>query len=202
MGALVSTVIPAVTTGLAAGLSDRARQATAPRNDHDAWRRDYQRQLDEYEDAYDERLAEIERREAILARIDREAAAQATAWDNLIDSQAQRVRETRGTTAREREKLRLDSLESEAARERALKRAVARRRAESAARGTGGGASGEAILLGLFEESEEERQQRAQLDQLRQTALDQELQGIQRRNLLERSQLRDQQELDRLSWTF
>ena len=56
----------------------------------------------------------------------------------------------------------------ETARKDALRRAVSRQRANFGAQGTGStGGSADAVLLGLFSESEEERAERERLDHLR-----------------------------------
>jgi len=86
--------------------------------------------------------------------------------------------------------------EAEQQRKNALKRAVARQRA---AFGSGGvsseNGSSEAVLLGLFEESEQEKENREQLDKLRNNAIDQNLENILRVNTLKRTQLKQKQKL-------
>lgn len=56
-------------------------------------------------------------------------------------------------------------------RNRATRRAAARKRALFSAQGISTEGSGEAILLGLFEENEDELQRREELDRLRVSAL-------------------------------
>ena len=84
-----------------------------------------------------------------------------------------------------------------------LKRAMSRQRAVSGGSGIGSAdGSSEAVLLGLFNESEQERVKREQLENLRNSALDQNaLQGNQL-NLLEQAQLQEKQNLEQLSRTY
>ncbi|MCD8498050.1 MAG: transporter [Alphaproteobacteria bacterium] len=102
-------------------------------------------------------------------------------------------------SALEKQKLALDASQAEEKRQAALRRAVAR---QKAAFGGGGiassGGSADAVLLGLFDESEEELQQREALDNLRNTALD--LEGVQAKsvNVLQATQLAERNKLQRL----
>ena len=78
---------------------------------------------------------------------------------------------------------------AEKVRRDALKRAVARQRAQFGGRGIASGdGSSEAVLLGLFEESEAERVSRERLDQLKVQAIDQNLAQQSRVNTLQRTQ--------------
>lgn len=115
----------------------------------------------------------------------------------LQQRQVLEQKQSREKAALERQKLALDTAEAEEKRREALKRAVARSNASFAGRGLSSstGGSADAILLGLFEESEEARLQRENLDRLRTIALDQELTRQQQRNLLELNQQRRQYEL-------
>lgn len=75
-------------------------------------------------------------------------------------------------------------------RKRALRSAVARQNAQTGASGiVSGDGSSEAVILGLFNESEEEAQQREERDTLRIASLDQNLTQRQNLNLLQRNQL-------------
>jgi len=74
----------------------------------------------------------------------------------------------------------------EAARKRALRRAVAKSRVNAGARGlsaTGGG-SNEAILLGVFDDSQTAANATDQLNRLRSTSIDNAARSAQARNLL------------------
>lgn len=98
----------------------------------------------------------------------------------------------------DRQKLAIESANSEAARRDALRRAVARQNAQFGAQGVSAGdGSGEALLLGMFEESEQERARREELDNLRLQAIDQNLEEENRINVLQRTQLQERQNLDR-----
>ena len=84
-------------------------------------------------------------------------------------------------------------------RQNALRRAVARQRAQFGGQGisTDNG-SGQAILLGLFNESEQDAADRARLDQLKTTALDQNIDQTKRLNVLQASQLAEKENIGRL----
>lgn len=100
----------------------------------------------------------------------------------------------------ERERIGVAANAAERRRQRALRRAVGRTRAQLGAQGisTADG-SGEAILLGQINEAEEEEETERQLDRLRIQALTDAAQADQRRNLLERAQLQERQRLERLA---
>lgn len=89
----------------------------------------------------------------------------------------------------------------EAARQAALKRAVARQQARFGASGISPGTSGsaQALLLGLYEESEEERARREHLDTLRNAAIDEDLAYRGQVNVLQLSDLRERQKIGNLT---
>lgn len=98
----------------------------------------------------------------------------------------------------EKEELQARAEEAERQRRQALKRAVARQRASFGAQGVGStGGSSQAVLLGMFEESEDEAQAREQLDQLRFKALDQGVSQSRRVNTLAQTQLREKNRITR-----
>lgn len=98
----------------------------------------------------------------------------------------------------DRAQLELDAQTAEENRRGALRRAVARQRAQFASSGvTSSGGSSEAVLLGLFEESEDERAQRDRLDSLRNAAIDSSLSSRSGINVLQRTQLEQRQNLQR-----
>ena len=100
--------------------------------------------------------------------------------------------------ALEREQRTLEAEQDAEDRRAALRRAVARQKANFGARGISqGGGSSQAVLLGLFDETEEELAEREALDNLRNRALD--LGEAQNRslNLLQATQLSQSQKLDR-----
>ncbi len=99
-----------------------------------------------------------------------------------------------------REEIALKSADAERLRKSALKRAVASRRAEFGASGVRSGAgSSQAILLGLFDESEEEKKQREFLDNLKLKSLDQNITQLSAINTLTKTQLEQRQNLKRTS---
>ncbi len=107
-------------------------------------------------------------------------------------------------TALERERIQMVADVDADNRRAALKRAVARRRAEVGASGIGGGAGGstQAVLLGLFDETEDELNERQVLDTLRTRALDLSLSNNNAINILQRTQLQERQKLSRISTNF
>ena len=133
-----------------------------------------------------------------LANPDRD---QDLALDQLRQRQQLQQQQLAQETALEREKLALQAGQDEAERQSALRRAVARQRAKFGASGLGAtpeGGSGEAVLLGLFEENDEERQKRTQLDNLRSASLDLEQSQARSLNLLQATQLAEKQSLNSL----
>jgi hypothetical protein len=98
----------------------------------------------------------------------------------------------------QKEELRLNAEKAESERRAALKRAVARQRAEFGASGVGSGAgSSQAVLLGLFDESDEDLKQREALDNLKSRAIDQNISQQQRINTLQLTQLKER---DKIKW--
>ena len=94
--------------------------------------------------------------------------------------------------ALERERIALNTKNANEERRDALKRAVARQRASFGSQGVGSGTgSSQAVLLGLFEESDDERKRRESLDNVRLTAIDQDLSQAKALNVLQRTQLEE-----------
>lgn len=102
--------------------------------------------------------------------------------------------------ALQRERLAADAAAAENTRLAALRRAVARQRANFGAQGVGseGGSAG-AVLLGFFDESADELAQREKVDGLRSRALDLGLSQQRGLNTLQYTQLRERQKIGRLS---
>lgn len=125
-------------------------------------------------------------------------AKQRLALKQLQQKQSLDIQNLESRTALGREKIAADTEAAEASRRAALKRAVARQRASFASRGLGAeSGSTEAILLGLFEESDDERQERERLDTLRSRAIEQDLGQRQSLNVLQRTQLKARQRFER-----
>lgn len=102
-------------------------------------------------------------------------------------------------SALEKQKIALDAQTAEAQRQSALRRAVARQRASFGGSGiTSSGGSADAVLLGLFDESEDELRQREALDNLRSSALDLETAQAKSVNVLQATQLSERNKLQRL----
>lgn len=106
-------------------------------------------------------------------------------------------------TDAERSKILLDSQTAESERRAALKRAIARQRASYGAAGIGSnGGSAQAVLLGLINESEEEKAQRESLDTLRLKDLDRQVEQQKRVNTLQLTQTRQKNKYSQYSSAF
>ena len=115
-------------------------------------------------------------------------------------SNALQVQQMQQDVALQKEQNRVAAEGAEATRRAALKRAMARQRASFGAQGVGSSAgSAEAVLLGMFQESDEERANREKIQNLRAAALDQNVAQQQQINLLQQTQLRENQRIDYLS---
>ena len=137
---------------------------------------------------------------ATEAAVRQSREAQDLALRQLQQQQNLQIQNARQQAALEQQQIALNAEIAEENRRRALKRAVARQRANFGAQGVGSGAgSSQAVLLGLIDESDEEREQRERLDVLRNTAIDQNLNQQVRLNTLQRTQLRERNNLDNLS---
>ena len=103
----------------------------------------------------------------------------------------------------DKQRIAIQSKEVELERRRALKRAVAKQRASFGGSGVSSGdGSSEAVLLGLFEESEEDKATSQKLDNLKLQALDQDLNNMNRVNTLKRTQLAEKNRLKNSSSTL
>ncbi|HEU4839583.1 MAG TPA: hypothetical protein VFS88_09280 [Micavibrio sp.] len=92
----------------------------------------------------------------------------------------------------QKEQLRLSTEQAEGSRRAALRRAMARQRATYGASGIdSGNGSAQAVLLGMFDESEEELQQRNALDALKTAAIDLGVSQQQRINTLQLTQMKE-----------
>lgn len=97
----------------------------------------------------------------------------------------------------DRERIALQAVQDKDDRRASLRRAVARQRAQFGSSGVsqGSGGSSQAVLLGLFDESETDLAQREQLDNLRNRALELDETQSNSLNLLQATQLRQRQKL-------
>ncbi|MBK6896952.1 MAG: transporter [Alphaproteobacteria bacterium] len=120
------------------------------------------------------------------------------ALDQLKRQQTLQQRQLEEKAALERQQIALNAKLTEDQRQTALRRAVARQRANFGAQGVGSATgSSQAVLLGLFDESDDERQRREELDALRVTALDQNVSQNRALNILQRTQLSERQKIQR-----
>ena len=120
------------------------------------------------------------------------------ALDQLKRQQTLQQRQLEEKAALERQQIALNAKLTEEQRQTALRRAVARQRANFGAQGVGSATgSSQAVLLGLFDESDDERQRREELDALRVTALDQNVSQNRALNILQRTQLSERQKIQR-----
>jgi hypothetical protein len=115
--------------------------------------------------------------------------------------QRQALDEQQGVQAAalEKQKIALDSAQAEEQRQAALRRAVARQKAAFGSSGISpSGGSADAVLLGLFDESEDELKRREQLDSLKTTALDLDTSQTRSVNVLQSTQMAERNKLQRL----
>ncbi|PCI55951.1 MAG: hypothetical protein COB36_03920 [Alphaproteobacteria bacterium] len=125
---------------------------------------------------------------------------QDAALQQLRVQQSLQEQQAAADAALNRQKIAIDAGNAEEERKKALRRAVSRQRANFGAQGiSSGGGSSQAVLLGLFEESDAEKKKREQLDALRLTSIDQDLAQQKSLNVLQRTQLQEKQKITRLS---
>ena len=119
------------------------------------------------------------------------------------ESDALSLQQAQANAAIQKEQNRLSALKDETERRVALKKAVAKQRANFGSQGIGSaGGSSEAVLLGLFNESDEERQLREQMTALRDNAISLNSAQIQQKNLLEQAQASQQDAINRITDLF
>lgn len=129
----------------------------------------------------------------------RQKDAQELALRQLQERQSLQQQQLAQSNALEREKITTQSTQDEEERRAALRRAVARQRANFGASGiSANSGSGQAVLLGLFDETEDELARREQLDNLRTRALDLGESQASSLNLLQATQLRERNALKSL----
>ena len=120
------------------------------------------------------------------------------ALKHLQQKQAESLRQSKEDAALRKDEIQANADEADRKRRDALKRSVARQRAQFGSQGiSSNNGSGQAILLGLFDESDDERAQREKLDTLRTSVLDQNVSQQNRLNLLQASQLAEKQRIRR-----
>lgn len=121
----------------------------------------------------------------------------------LQERQAMSQQQAAQQATLEKQQMALSAQAYEDERRAALKRAVARQRAvfgaSGAAQGTG---SSQAVLLGLYDETQEELARREQLDTLRNAALDQNISQQKSLNVLQYEQLKQRQKLNNAVSTY
>lgn len=122
------------------------------------------------------------------------------ALDQLKQRQSLQQQQAAADAALSRQNIALNAENSEEERKKALRRAVSRQRANFGAQGiSSGGGSAQAVLLGLFEESDAEKKKREQLDALRLNAIDQDLGQKNSLNVLQRTQLKERNKLSTIT---
>lgn len=118
------------------------------------------------------------------------------ALSQLQKQQKLQQKQAAQNAALEKQEILTKAQAAESKRRDALKRAVSRQRAQYGSQGVSvNGGSSEAVLLGLFDESEKERSERERLDNLRNVAIDQNLIQQRRVNTLQREQLKEKNKL-------
>ncbi len=125
------------------------------------------------------------------------------AYDMLKQQSNLSLQNAAEQAALEKERIRVTAEQAETSRRTALRRAMARQRAMFGSSGTGsGGGSAQAVLLGMFDESEEELRQREALDALKTASVDQGYTQQSRINTLQLTQLKERDRLKNLSGTL
>lgn len=137
------------------------------------------------------------------------ASAMQPYYENQLSNKQQKksdalaLKNAQANAAIQKESSRIENETAEIKRRKLLKRAVASQRASFGAQGIGSGAgSSEAVLLGLFDESDIERQQREKMKSIKDAAIDQSIGYSQAVNLLQQSQEQEKQALARLTDAF
>jgi hypothetical protein len=135
-------------------------------------------------------------RQALALQQQQLAAQQNLALAQLQAQQNLDSRKLSENIALEKQTLATNSAATEEARRQALKRAMARQKVSFASQGVSAGdGSAEAILLGLYNESEADKATRTHLDDLKVKALDNNLSHNAQMDLLERTQMIENQRL-------
>lgn len=124
------------------------------------------------------------------------------AMQNLQQSQVLALQQAQQKAEQDRTNVATQSQQDEARRRKALKRSIAKQNARVGASGLSKMGSNEAVLLGLVNDDDDDRQNAKQLDQLRYNAIDNNLINLQQNNILQQSQLADRQRLDRAISNF
>lgn len=137
-----------------------------------------------------------------IGNIGRTGSASMDAQQDLAMKQLKAQQQAAMKTAQEQANLSAAQIaataaSNETARRTALKRAVSRQRAQFGSQNVSDGGSSEAVLLGMFAESDTEREDRERIDGLRLAALDQDLAAQSRLNILQRAQLQERQKLQK-----
>jgi hypothetical protein len=118
----------------------------------------------------------------------------------LSQDQATAGQAQQADIATRRAQIETSAASDEAARLKALRRTVGRTRASLGSRGGGtSDGSGEAVLLGLVADTNQDQEEAIVTNRLRTQALAQEVTDTQKNNLLERSQLAEKQRLELFS---
>jgi colicin import membrane protein len=125
------------------------------------------------------------------------AAQQQLAADQLHQRQTLEEQLAAKKLSQDQATLSAQDAQDERRRLAALKKSVSRQRAAFGGAGLDVGDTGstEAVLLGLFDESDAEKRDREQLTGLKQQILDENFNALRNRNLLEASQLSARQQL-------
>lgn len=127
---------------------------------------------------------------------------------NQAYKQAKELQDIQMRTAQERaayekEQIRISSQQAEQERLSALRRAVAKQRAIYGSEGiSSGDGSARAVLLGMFDESDEDRAQREALDTLKTSAIESNLSQQKRLSTLQLTQLKEKNKLNRYTAGF
>ena len=124
-------------------------------------------------------------------------SSQRLAMQNLRERQQLSEQQANANAQLSRAELAERSKQEDENRRKALKRAMARQNVNRGASGISSNGSNEAILLGLYNDADDDRQNANALDQIRFNTIDNDLYNLQQNNILQRTQLAQKQKLDR-----
>ncbi|MFC5354511.1 hypothetical protein [Azospirillum himalayense] len=181
--------------------ADERRYAYQAEQQRLQWQReDELRRQDQELQRQKEEQARLETERQRLREMDWLAQSQNLAVQQLRVGQAATLTDKEGDARTRLAQISAAAQSDERRRVDALRRTVARTRATLGSNGVSAAdGSGEAILLGVVKDSAAERGEAEGTDRLKREAIQQEVDSVRRRNLLEQAQLAERQRLEFMS---
>jgi hypothetical protein len=131
------------------------------------------------------------------------AQQQSLALKQLQQKQQADEQNLEAQTALQKEQIAASGQSTQDQAQAALIRAVAKQRADFGAQGVSSGdGSGQAVLLGLYDQTDAQAEDRQRIDNLRNAAIDQNVADRYNLDVLQRTQLQQQQKLQRVAEGF